>query len=244
MSLSFSPDLLHAVPKIILVPRAVLNQPEDRVTASKDEHRRLERFKKYEPHVFSGLASDDALGFLEKFHCIICAMGISGSRGVSFTAFQLQGVAYEWWRTYKLDSPDEAASLTWTQFSDMFLREFVPQSLWDAWRAEFEHLRQGTMTVLEYVIRYTSLARHALALVSSVCERVRRFIKGLIPSIRSSMTRELEMDISYQQVLSITRRIEGMHARDIKIGRPRGLESQAIILVLVLQLQFAMVWVI
>lgn len=67
--------------------------------------------------------------------------GISESRGVSFTTFQLRGAAYEWRHTYELDSPDEAASLTWTQFSDMFLREYVLQSLRDAWRAEFEHLR-------------------------------------------------------------------------------------------------------
>lgn len=58
------------------------------------------------------------------------------------------------------------------------------------------------------------MARHALALVSTVRERVRRFIKGIIPSIRSSMARELEMDISYEQVVSIARKIDGMHARD------------------------------
>ncbi|XP_070012920.1 uncharacterized protein [Nicotiana sylvestris] len=104
--------------------------------------------------------------------------------------------------------------MTWTEFSDLFLREYVPQSLTDAWRAEFEYLRQGAMVVLEYVVPYTSLARNAPALVSTVRERVRRYIKGLIPSIRSSMARELDIDISYQLVLSITRRIEGMHARE------------------------------
>ncbi|XP_070045504.1 uncharacterized protein [Nicotiana tomentosiformis] len=49
-----------------------------------------------------------------------------------------------------MDSPDKAASLTWTQFSDMFLREYAPQSLTDAWRAEFEQLRNSAMTVSEY----------------------------------------------------------------------------------------------
>ncbi|XP_070009717.1 uncharacterized protein [Nicotiana sylvestris] len=141
-------------------------------------------------------------------------MGISGSSGVSFTTFQLQGAAFKWWRTYELDSLDEAASLTWAQFSDLFLREYVPQSLKDTWHADFEHLHQGAMTISEYVVCYTSLARHAPALVSTVRERVHWFIKGLIPSIRSSMARELEMDISYQQVVSIARRIEGMPARE------------------------------
>ncbi|XP_070022332.1 uncharacterized protein [Nicotiana sylvestris] len=194
----------------VLVPA----QPEDRETASEEEQLRLERFKRYKPPVFSGLASEDALGFLDESYHILSTMGISGSSEVSFTTLQLPGAAYEWWCTYELNSLDKAASLTWTQFSDLFLREYVPQSLRDAWRTEFEHLHQGVMTVSEYVVRYTSLAIHAPTLISTVCERVRWYIEGLIPSIRSSMARELVMDIYYQQVVSISRRIEGMHARE------------------------------
>ncbi|XP_070008322.1 uncharacterized protein [Nicotiana sylvestris] len=141
-------------------------------------------------------------------------MGISRSSGVSFTSFHLRGAAYEWWHTYEIDSPNEAASLTWTQFLVLFLREYFPQSLRDGWRAGFERLRQGAMTVSEYVVYYTSLARYAPTLVSTIHERVHRFIESLISIIRSSMARELEMDISYQQVVSIARRIEGMHARE------------------------------
>ncbi|XP_070005947.1 uncharacterized protein [Nicotiana sylvestris] len=102
---------------------------------------RLEMFKKYKPPVFSGLASEDALGFLDECYFILYTMGILG----------------------------------------------LSRSLKDAWRADFEHLRQGAMTVSEYAVYYASLARHASALVSTVRERVHRFIKGLITSIRSSM---------------------------------------------------------
>ncbi|XP_070038317.1 uncharacterized protein [Nicotiana tomentosiformis] len=70
------------------------------------------------------------------------------------------------------------------------------------------------MTVSEYAVRFSDLARHASALVAKVRERVRWFIEGLHPSIRISMSRELEMDISYQQVVSIARRLEGMLALD------------------------------
>ncbi|XP_070054607.1 uncharacterized protein [Nicotiana tomentosiformis] len=79
-------------------------------------------------------------------------MGVAETSGVSFTIFHLRGLAYQWWRTYELGSLAEADSLTWTQFSDMFLREYVPQSLRDAWRAEFEQLCQGSMTVSEYTV--------------------------------------------------------------------------------------------
>ncbi|XP_070054155.1 uncharacterized protein [Nicotiana tomentosiformis] len=125
-------------------------------------------------------------------------MGIVETSGVFFTSFQLRGASYQWWRAYELSSLDEAASLTWTQFSEMFLREYVPQSLRDAWRAEFEQLRQGAMIVSEYVVRFSELARHAPDLVATVRERVHCFIEGLHPSIQTSMARDLEMDSTYQ----------------------------------------------
>ncbi|XP_070054907.1 uncharacterized protein [Nicotiana tomentosiformis] len=141
-------------------------------------------------------------------------MGVAETSGVSFTTFKLRGAAYQWWRAYELSSPDEVALLTWSQLSDMFLREYVPQDLRDSWRIEFELLRQGAMIVSEYAVRFDDLARHAPALVTTARERVRQFIEGLHPSIGISMVTELEMDIPYQQVVSIARRLEGMLARD------------------------------
>ncbi|XP_070044577.1 uncharacterized protein [Nicotiana tomentosiformis] len=75
-------------------------------------------------------------------------------------------------------------------------------------------MRQCTMSMSEYAVRLSNLARHAPSLVATVRERVRRFIEGLHPCISISMLRELEMDIPYQQVLSIARRLKGMLAWD------------------------------
>ncbi|XP_070004237.1 uncharacterized protein [Nicotiana sylvestris] len=86
------------------------------------------------------------------------------------------------------------------------------------------------MTVLEYAVRFTDLAKHAPALVFIFRERVRRFIEGLIPSIRSSMAWEFEMDISYQQVVSIAKRVDDMLSWDREEREPKSLESRAIIL--------------
>nr|XP_009787669.1 PREDICTED: uncharacterized protein LOC104235577 [Nicotiana sylvestris] len=92
-------------------------------------------------------------------------MGIVEMRGAAFTMFQLKGAAYQWWRVYELSCPTDAASLTW--------------SLRDAWHVEFEQLHQGTMLVLKYAVRFSDLARYAPTLVTTVRERVCRFIEGL-----------------------------------------------------------------
>ncbi|XP_070047525.1 uncharacterized protein [Nicotiana tomentosiformis] len=83
-------------------------------------------------------------------------------------------MTYQWWQAYELGSPAESASLTWVQFSEIFLREFVPQSFRDAWCVEFEQLLQGTMSVLEYAVRFNDLARHAPHLVAAVVGIARR----------------------------------------------------------------------
>ncbi|XP_070057674.1 uncharacterized protein [Nicotiana tomentosiformis] len=139
-----------------------------RAIASEEEQFGLARFKKYHPPTFSGLSLEDSHGFLEECNRILCTMGIVEMSGVAFTTFQLKEAAYRWWRAYELGSLVEAASLSWTRFSEMFLREFVPQTLQDAWRAVFEQLRQGIMSVSEYAFRFNDLSRHAPALVSTV----------------------------------------------------------------------------
>ncbi|XP_070041624.1 uncharacterized protein [Nicotiana tomentosiformis] len=190
---------VHAgkVPGVMVIQPVVPIQPVVRTATSKGKHLRLARFKKYDPPTFSGLASESAQYFLDECHRILRTMGIVEMSGVALTTFQLKGAAYQWWRAYELGSLADVASLTWVQFSEMFLGEFVPQSLRDAWRAEFERLHKGSMSVSEYAVRFSDLAKHAPALVSTDRERVHRFIEGLRHDIRFSMSWELESDVSF-----------------------------------------------
>nr|XP_009797593.1 PREDICTED: uncharacterized protein LOC104243998 [Nicotiana sylvestris] len=176
-------------------------QPVVRATTSEEKQLRLGRYKKYDPPTFSSLASESAYGFLEECHRILRIMGIVESSRVAFTTFQLRGATYKWWWAYELGSSAESVLLTW-----------------DAWRVKFEQLRQGTISVSEYAVRFSDLARHAPTLVSTIRERVHQFIEGHHPSIRTSMDWELEIDISYQQTMSIARRVEGMLARQARQG--------------------------
>ncbi|XP_070032502.1 uncharacterized protein [Nicotiana tomentosiformis] len=81
------------------------------------------------------------------------------------------------------------------------------------------------MLVSEYAIRFSELSRYAPTLVSTVRERVRRFIEGLNYGVTFSMTQELETDTPYQQVVEIARRLKGMQGRereDREAKRPQG----------------------
>ncbi|XP_070032904.1 uncharacterized protein [Nicotiana tomentosiformis] len=99
---------------------------------------------------------------------------------------------------FKKYDPPTFSGLTSESAQEIFLREFVPQSLRDAWHSEFERLRQGTMSVSEYAVRFSDLARHAPALVATVREHIRSFIEGLRHDIRFTLEWELELDVSFQ----------------------------------------------
>ncbi|XP_070056170.1 uncharacterized protein [Nicotiana tomentosiformis] len=106
------------------------------------------------------------------------------------------------------------------------------QSLRDTWCIDFEQLCQGTMTVSEYALRFSELSIHAPALVPTVRERLRRFIKGLNYGIIFNMARELETDTQYPQVVEISWILEGIdwllpyhtilecHAKTVTLAMP------------------------
>ncbi|XP_070057300.1 uncharacterized protein [Nicotiana tomentosiformis] len=74
-------------------------------------------------------------------------------------------------------------------------------------------------------MRFTELSRHAPALVSTVRERVHRFIEGLGYGLSYGMARELGADTPFHQVVNIARRsecIRGLERDDREAKKPRG----------------------
>ncbi|XP_070036187.1 uncharacterized protein [Nicotiana tomentosiformis] len=151
-------------------------------------------------------------------------MGIVESNEVDFAVFQMTGSAKRWWRDCVLARPANSPALTWEQFSQLFLERFVPITLREEYRRHFECLQQGSMTVTQYETRFVDLARHAIVLLPTEKERVRRFIDELTYTIRLQMAKETGSDISFQTTVNIARQIELVHAQEIgsvSYKRPR-----------------------
>ena len=49
--------------------------------------------------------------------------------------------------------------MTWGEFKELFMGKFFPASAKHAKALEFLELKQGNMTMLEYVAKFTELAR-------------------------------------------------------------------------------------
>ena len=78
--------------------------------------------------------------------------------------------------------------MTWGEFRELFMDKFFLASAKHAKAREFLELKQGSMTVLEYVAKFTELARFRNDYVASDMVKVRKFEDGLKLSIRGKFT--------------------------------------------------------
>ena len=104
---------------------------------------------------------------------------------VSLAAYMLVDKADFWWQSMKIVYDTEV--MTWEEFERIFLGKYFRKVAKHAKRMEFEHLIQGTMSVLEYESRFSELSSFALGMISEEGEKTRRFQQGLRPTIRNRL---------------------------------------------------------
>ena len=104
---------------------------------------------------------------------------------IRLAAFQLEGEAQVWWNWAKTSRDLEA--MTWAEFHELFMGKYFPTIARHGKAQEFLELKQGAMTVMEYVARFTLLARFADDYMAIDLTKVRRFENGLRLSIRGGI---------------------------------------------------------
>ena len=81
--------------------------------------------------------------------------------------------------------PDGA---TWETFKTQFTDKYVPSHVKRQKAIEFQQLKQGNMTVLEYVTKFERLARYARELIDTEQKKITKFLEGLNPIIMRDAT--------------------------------------------------------
>ena len=121
----------------------------------------LQRFRAHHPPTFIGggdpMVADHLFIQIEK---VLEAMEItSDAARIRLAAFQLEGEAQVWWRWARTSRALEA--MTWAEFQELFMGKYFPDTVRHAKAQEFLELKQGVMMVMDYVARFTELARFA-----------------------------------------------------------------------------------
>ena len=137
---------------------------------------------------------------------ILEAMEItSDTTRIRLVAFQLEGEAQVWWNWAKTSR--DLKAMTWAEFHDLFMGKYFSDTARHTKAQEFLELKHGIITVLEYVARFTELARFAHDYVATDMAKVRRFENGLKLSIRGRIVglRLQDMDSMVGTALTIER---------------------------------------
>ena len=117
----------------------------------------------------------------------------SDAMRIRLATFQLEGESHIWWDWVKVSRDPE--TMTWREFQDLFMDKFFPASARHAKAREFLELKQGSMTVLEYVAKFTELERFKDDYVAIEMSKVRKFEDGLKLSIQGKIVGLLLQDM-------------------------------------------------
>ena len=141
---------------------------------------RVREFLALNPPQFTGAdRREDPQHFVDQLHRIFRVMHASAIESVELAAFRLRDVAVLWYESWERSRGKDAPLPTWDSFTEAFIDHYLPREIRDARVDQFLKLRQGSMSVREYGLRFDSLARYAPAFVDTMHDRVRRFVGGL-----------------------------------------------------------------
>ena len=183
---------------------------QESIAGSQGGPSNLQRFRAHHPPTFTGggdpMVADHWFMQIEN---ILEAMEItSDTARIRLAAFQLEGEAKVWWRWVRASRDIE--TMTWAAFQELFMGKYFPETARHAKAQDFLELKQGAMTVMDYVARFTELTRFADDYVATDMAKVRRFENGLKLSIRARIVglRLQDMDSMVGTALTIEREIE------------------------------------
>ena len=131
------------------------------VAGSQEGPSNLQRFRSH--HLSTLIGGGDPMvadHWFMQIENVLKAMEItSDTTRIRLATFQLEGEARVWWRWARTSRDLEF--MTWAEFQELFMGKYFPETARHAKAQEFLELKQGAMTVMDYVARFTELARFA-----------------------------------------------------------------------------------
>jgi hypothetical protein len=98
---------------------------------------------------------------------------------VLYASGRLEGAASDWWDAYTV-AHAAADTITWQEFQESFRTHHIQAGVKKLKQKEFLALKQGNITVSEYLDEFTHLSRYAPDEVNTDAKRQERFLDGLI----------------------------------------------------------------
>ena len=98
--------------------------------------------------------------FLEEVRKITQVMHISEEHSVELAVYRLKDLAYDWVFAWRKRRDKGVVPTTWQEFQDVFLDKYFPLEIREAKVKEFMNLRQGSMIIKEYCLKFNQLDKY------------------------------------------------------------------------------------
>ena len=147
----------------------------------------LGEFMRTKPSEFEGSADPlDADDWLKEVERKLNLVNVGPADRVKFAAHQLKGVAADWWDNF-CAARGNNQEITWPEFAEAFRTAHIPPGIMEMKKKEFRELRQGKMTVPEYLSCFTQLARYAKSDLAREEDKTSRFLDGLNAGLKDRL---------------------------------------------------------
>ncbi|XP_070044563.1 uncharacterized protein [Nicotiana tomentosiformis] len=112
---------------------------------------RVSKFLQLDPPVFTGTdPEEDPQDFIDDMHKTLQVMCATKTEGAELASYSLKGVAYSWFEMWEDSREEGSLPMRWSEFADAFIDHFLPAETKAARAAEFENIKQGSMSAWEY----------------------------------------------------------------------------------------------
>jgi hypothetical protein len=97
---------------------------------------------------------------------------------VLLASHQLSSPTVDWWDAY-VEAHEEPESINWLEFRAAFRAHHFPQGVIKLKKKEFQDLKMGSMSVNEYITKFTQLSCYAPHEVDTDEKKQECFLNGL-----------------------------------------------------------------
>ncbi|WOG95286.1 hypothetical protein DCAR_0414598 [Daucus carota subsp. sativus] len=141
-------------------------------------------FQAVHPSEFKGAANPvEASGWLKEIEKAFDIAKVGEEQKTQFASYFLKNEANYWWESKK--ALEGGNIITWESFKVLFLEKYFPRHMQNQMEIKFLELKQDNMSVADYEVRFTELARFVPDQVDTDEKRAKRFQQGLKDWIRS-----------------------------------------------------------
>src|SRR5687767_7770432 len=169
------------------------------------------------PEFHGSKVDEDPQAFIDEIDRVVTIMGVTTEEKAELAAYQLKGADHNWFEQWKeLRGVDGLP--TWYEFKVAFLDHFFPLELREAKMREILNLRQGSMSVREYSLKFTKLSKYASTIIANPRAKMSQFMSGLNDTLKNACRSAMlnsEMDIA--RLMTHMEEVEGQNMKEQRI---------------------------